>query len=87
MYLSTGIARGLVGKQQLYPLDQDVVETRFPDSILVSSANHFIDLVTDEFEAIQFSGIGYHGSERGFYRYQFLKNIVPTSRLVTGRRQ
>ena len=52
-------SEGLVGKQQLYPLDQDVVETRFPDSILVSSANHFIDLVTDEFEAIQFSGIGY----------------------------
>jgi len=52
-------SEGLVGKQQLYPLDQDVVETRFPDSILVSSSNHFIDLVTDEFEAIQFSGIGY----------------------------
>ena len=52
-------SEGFVGRQQLYPLDQDVVETRFPDSILVSSANHFIDLVTDEFEAIQFSGIGY----------------------------
>ena len=52
-------SEGFAGKQQLYPLDQDVVETRFPDSLLVSSANHFIDLVTDEFEAIQFSGIGY----------------------------
>ena len=52
-------SEGFVGRQQLYPLDQDVVETRFPDSIFVSSANHFIDVVTDEFEAIQFSGIGY----------------------------
>ncbi len=52
-------SEGSVGRQQLSPLDQDVVETRFPDSILISSANHFIDVVTDEFEAIQFSGIGY----------------------------
>ena len=51
-------SEGSVGRQQLYPLDQDVVETRFPDSILVSSANHFIDVVTDELETIQFSGIG-----------------------------
>ena len=50
---------GFIGKQLLAPLDQDVVETRFPDSVLVSSPNHFIDLVTDQFEAIQFSGIGY----------------------------
>ena len=52
-------SEGFIGRQLLYPLDQDAVETRFPDSILVSSPNHFIDLVTDEFEAIQFSGIGY----------------------------
>ena len=52
-------SEGFVGKQQLNPLNQDVVETRFPDSILVSSPNHFIDLVTDEFEALQFNGIGY----------------------------
>ena len=50
---------GLVTRQPLTPLNQDVVENRFPDSILVSSPNHFIDLVTDEFEAMQFSGIGY----------------------------
>ena len=52
-------SEGFVGKQQLNPLNQDVVETRFPDSILVSSPNHFIDLVTDEYEALQFNGIGY----------------------------
>ena len=52
-------SRGLTSKQLLTPLNQDVVQTRFPDSILVSSPNHFIDLVTDEFEAIHFSGIGY----------------------------
>ena len=52
-------SEGFITKQLLTPLDQDMVKTRFPDSILVSSPNHFIDLVTDEFEALQFSGIGY----------------------------
>ena len=52
-------SRGLTSEQLLTPLNQDVVQTRFPDSILVSSPNHFIDLVTDEFEATYFSGIGY----------------------------
>ena len=52
-------SEGLVSKQPLTPLKQDVVENRFPDSILVSSPNHFIDLATDQFEAIQFSGVGY----------------------------
>ena len=50
---------GLNTRQSLSPLVQDVVEPRFPDSILVSSPNHYIDLVTDEFEDIQFGGIGY----------------------------
>lgn len=52
-------ADGLTTRELITPLAQDFVETRFPDSILVSSPNHYIDLVTDQFEAFQFSGIGY----------------------------
>ena len=50
---------GLITRQLITPLTQDFVETRFPDSILVSAPDHYIDLVTDQFEAFQFSGIGY----------------------------
>ena len=57
---------GTVTRQLLTPLAQDFVETRFPDSILVSSPNHYIDLVTDQFEAFQFSGIGYMAVDADF---------------------
>ena len=50
---------GLITRQLLTPLSQDSVETRFPDSILVSAPEHYIDLVTEQFEAFQFSGISY----------------------------
>ena len=50
---------GLTTRQLLAPLTQDVVETRFPDSILISSPNHYIGLVTEQFEALQFSGLSY----------------------------
>ena len=52
-------ASGLVSRQLLTPLAQDAVATRFLDSILVSSPAHYIDLVAEQFDAIQFSGIGY----------------------------
>ena len=52
-------ADGGQSRQFLTPLSHDAVETRFPDSILVSSPGHYIDLVTEQYEAFQFSGIGY----------------------------
>ena len=52
-------ANGLASRQLLTPLAQDAVATRFPDSILVSSPDHYIDLISEQYEAIQFSGIGY----------------------------
>lgn len=52
-------SEGATGERELTPLVQKVVEPRFPDSILVSSPDHFIDLVTGEFKAIHFYGIGY----------------------------
>ena len=57
---------GLLTRQLLTPLTQDLVETRFPDSILISSPNHYIDLVTEQFEAVQFSGLGYMALEADF---------------------
>lgn len=57
---------GMTTRQLLTPLGQDSVATRFPDSILVSSANHYIDLVTEQFEAMQFSGIGYMAIDADF---------------------
>ena len=57
---------GRITRQLLTPLAQDSVATRFPDSILVSSANHYIDLVTEQFETIQFSGIGYMAVDADF---------------------
>ena len=52
-------SNGLISRQLLTPLAQDAVATRYPDSILVSSPAHYIDLVAEQFEAIQFSGVGY----------------------------
>ena len=57
---------GLATRQLLAPLTQDFVETRFPDSILISSPNHYIGLVTEQFEAFQFSGLGYMAVEADF---------------------
>ena len=56
--ITTEDSEGITSTED-FTLNQDVAKTNFPNSILVSADSHIIDLVTDEFAALQFEGISF----------------------------